>query len=367
MQQKTALFPLHIDLKAKMIDFGGWMMPVQFESVIKEHQQVRTSVGVFDVSHMGEIFVSGEGARRFLQSVLVNDIEKLNPGKGQYTALCQQDGGMIDDLIIYQLSDDKYLLCVNASNIQKDFEWLNSSLGGHKCSIENHSDQISQIAIQGPKSLEALSACLDSDTIQQIEELPYMGIAQIQLDAKTGFIARTGYTGELGYEVYVPHEQAAPLWRNLLGKTPKDLVKPIGLGARDTLRLEACYLLYGNDMDESVSPLEAGISWAVALDTDFCGRDALRAQKESGIPRSSIGFRLLDKGIPRKGMDIYLDGTKIGVVTSGSMLPSLGEAGGLALVKRGVVKSGSQIHLDVRGKMKRAEVVKKPFYSARTK
>lgn len=362
---KTPLYECHKELKAKMVPFGGWMMPVSYESVLSEHETVRNACGVFDVSHMGEVFVSGEEAEKFLNYITINDVSKLAPGKGQYTAMLNEDGGMVDDLILYKLEESRYLLCVNASNTDKDFSWIKKQSGTFKVSCDNKSEQYSQLAIQGPTSTEALKNILSDDDWEKAAALSYTGVCTINLNGTESLIARTGYTGEKGFEIYLPNSVAAQTWKELLsGNEP---VKPIGLGARDTLRLEACYLLYGNDMDDSVNPLEAGISWATKIDKgDFIGRDKLIACKEAGVGRKVIAFKLNDKGIARGGMDIYAGEIQIGTVTSGSVLPTVGGSGGMALVSSDKVKIGDNIEIDVRGKRKSATVVKKPLYQAKT-
>lgn len=354
-------------------------MPVSYTSVLNEHHAVRQGCGLFDVSHMGEIFVSGTDATSFLNFVTINDVTKLQPGAGQYTAMLTPTGGMVDDLIMYQLSTDKYLLCVNASNIKKDYDWLSAHTKNFDVTCENLSEGYAQLAIQGPTSLKALDGLFARSDQESIANLSYMQISPVKLCEKLSteavsqkkgahalstYIARTGYTGEFGFEIYLPSHLASIAWGYL---TSNENVTPTGLGARDTLRLEACYLLYGNDMDETVSPLEAGISWATKMDKgDFIGKDALTAGRSAGVKRKMIAFKLQDSAIARTGMSIYKEGALIGTVTSGSVLPTVGGAGGLALVEANAVKIGDSIEIDVRGKRKSANVVKKPLYSART-
>jgi aminomethyltransferase len=362
-EQKTALFEQHKLAGAKMVPFGGWKMPVSYAGVLKEHESVRTGCGVFDVSHMGEIFVSGKEAEKFLQLMTINDITRLSQGKGQYTAILNEKGGMIDDLIVYCIGEDRYLICANASNCQKDYEWIKQHASDFEVTVENQSDAFNQLAIQGPASTKALISVLPEHK-DVISGLDYMGISTIQLSGQTAYLARTGYTGESGFEVYLPESGAIELWKKLLAS---DMVQPIGLGARDTLRLEACYLLYGNDMNETVSPLEAGIGWATKLDFDFIGRDALLVQKEQGVKRKLVAFKMLDGGIPRHDMAVFSGDENIGTVTSGSVLPTVGGAGGLALLNSDFANIGNKVEIDVRGKRKLAEVVKKPLYIARVK
>ncbi len=364
--KKTPLHALHKQLKARMVPFGGWDMPVQYEGVIAEHKQVRQDCGVFDVSHMGEIFVSGPEAVAYLQALTVNDINRLAIGQGQYSALPTDAGGFVDDLIIYRLGDEQFLLCVNASNIEKDFNWLSSQKGTFKVQIENQSEQWSQLAIQGPRSQAALNTLLSPSDQAKVSALAYTDIVPVSFFDQLGYAARTGYTGEWGYEIYVPNAVASPCMATLLEKTS---ARPIGLGARDTLRLEAGYLLYGNDMDETVSPIEAGIAWAVRFEKGtFKGRERMEAEKAGKLPsRRMYAFLMDEQGIARHGMEIYRDGKKIGVVTSGSFLPSLDAAGGLALIDKDAALLGDLVEIDIRGKRKLAKLVKRPLYSGKVK
>ena len=364
--KQTPLFGLHKKAKAKIVPFSGWSMPISYEGVIAEHNHVRNSCGIFDVSHMGEIFISGKQAKDYVQYLTINDVERLSPGKGQYTAILNQEGGVIDDLICYQLSDDSFLLCVNASNIQKDYEWIKQNSSSFDVEVTDESESWSQVAVQGPKSPDVVLKVFEN-SIETIKKLEYMDLAEIPLSGsgEKALIARTGYTGELGYEIYIPNKEAEQIWA-ALDSHPD--VRPIGLGARDTLRLEACYLLYGNDMNDSISPIEAGIGWAVRLDTaEFIGKSVVEKQKTDGASRKMVAFLLEDKGIPRSAMDVYANDEKVGVVTSGSFLPSLNKSGGLALVDKKAVKVGDSIEIDVRGKRKLAKVTKRPLYSTSVK
>lgn len=369
--RRTPLYPCHEQLGAKTVAFGQWEMPISYSGVIDEHHTVRQKSGIFDVSHMGEIFVSGPDAEQFLQWLTINDLARLENGSGQYTAILNEEGGMIDDLILYRLADNSYLLCVNASNADKDFAWIAAKAKDHgqgfDVKVEDQSDDWSQLAIQGPTSEEAVKAVIPEDQQETLSQLKYMKIMPLQIGGEKAFIARTGYTGEHGYEIYLDNESVTDVWNKILATESATGIKPVGLGARDTLRLEACYLLYGNDMNETVTPLEAGISWATRLQKgDFIGKDVLVAQKEQGVPRKNVAFKLLDKGIAREGMEIYKDDQLVGKVTSGSKLPTLDIAGGMALVDT-AVKIGDEVLVEVRGKKKRAEIMKKPLYSANVK
>ncbi len=367
--RKTPLYESHKALKAKMVPFGGWLMPVSYAGVLAEHKAVREDCGVFDVSHMGEVFVSGQDAAKFLQSITINDINKLADGSGQYSAILHPTGGMIDDLIIYRLKANEFLICVNASNTDKDFQWIKSQSAKFPgVAVTNESAKYSQLAIQGPKSQQvvgSLVASVDKDTFAKLD---YMGIMTLNFFGVKSFMARTGYTGEQGYELYVPNEVAARLWDAVIAMGPKFGVQPIGLGARDTLRLEPCYLLYGNDMNDDVSPLEAGIAWAVRLDKgDFIGKDALIKQKEAGLNRQMFAFKMEEDGIPRHDMPVFKNGEAIGTVTSGSVLPTVGGSGGMALLNPKKVCVGDTVDVDIRGKRKLARLVQKPLYKAKVK
>ena len=341
-------------------------MPVQYESVLAEHKWVREECGIFDVSHMGEIEVKGADALAYLQGITVNDVSRLAIGHGQYSALPTEDAGFVDDLIIYRTGETKYFLCVNASNIDKDFAWLQKHKAKHKVTLTNQSADWSQLAIQGPKSEETLGAILSTEDQKKIAALPYTHITEASFQGQKGFVARTGYTGEKGYEVYIPNSVAVSVFQELLEKTK---AKPIGLGARDTLRLEACYLLYGNDMDETVSPIEAGIAWAVRFEKgDFLGKAKMESQKAGTTEaRKMVAFKLEEDGIARHGMDVYVGDRKVGTVTSGSVLPTIGGSGGMALVAKDAGQIGDQVEIDIRGKRKLARLVKRPLYSAKVK
>jgi aminomethyltransferase len=367
--RRTALYDVHKQLKAKMVPFGGWSMPVSYTSVLAEHKAVRERCGLFDVSHMGEVFVTGADAQAFLQKVTVNDLARLKDGSGQYSALLQDDGGMIDDIIVYRLRAEEFLICVNASNVEKDYHWLSKQAAAFpKVWVTNSSADWSQIAVQGPTSKAAVETLIGPAAKPTFNGLEYMQIMRVPFFGQDAFVARTGYTGEWGYELYVPNEIAPRLWTGLMETADRTGIVPVGLGARDTLRLEACYLLYGNDMNETVSPLEAGIGWAVRLDKgSFIGRDPLIRQKETQSGRQMFAFKMEEDGIPRHDMDVYVGEELVGKVTSGSVLPTVGGAGGFALLKRGKAKLGDAISVDIRGKRKLARLVEKPLYKAKAK
>ena len=364
---KTPLYNQHKACGAKVIEFGGWLMPVSYTSVLAEHKAVREKCGVFDVSHMGEVRVKGPQAEAFVQHITMNDAAKLKPGQGQYSALLNESGGMIDDLIVYRLGVDEFFICINAANRAKDFQWISSHAKSFNIEVTNESDRWAQLAVQGPTSLEAMLAIIDPADRSTLDALPYTNIAKARVAGRECLVARTGYTGEHGYEIYLPADHAEKLWLALLGTASKSGIVPVGLGARDTLRLEACYLLYGNDMNDETTPLEAGVAWAVKLNKPgFIGKEALVQQKAIGTKQKIVALKMKEDGIPRHGMTVYWRGEPAGFVTSGSVLPTVGGAGGMAMVASGVVEN-DELEVDIRGKRKLATVVKRPLYSAKTK
>lgn len=359
---KTTLYDTHVALGAKMVSFGGFLMPVQYEGVTKEHLCVRGGVGVFDVSHMGEFFVEGPQALPFLQYLCSNDIEKLVPGKAQYNYLPNATGGVVDDLILYQLDDERYLLVVNASNIEKDWNWISKQNEAYGATIRNASEAYALLAIQGPKAIEAMQALTDSI----LAELPYYahqtatfaGIADV-------IIATTGYTGSGGLELYIPTTQVQEVWEAVFKAGEAFGIAPIGLAARDTLRLEMGYCLYGNELNEDQSPIVAGLGWVTRPQTNFINSEALGKEKIEGTSNKLVGFELQERGIPRTGHQLFDSaGNQIGGVTSGTQAPSLGKGIGLGYVPKEFSAIGSKIQLQVRNKMLAATVVSLPFYRA---
>lgn len=358
MFKRTSLYDEHIRLNARMVEFAGFKMPVQYAGLVKEHEAVRTSVGIFDVSHMGEFLISGEKARAFLNFVTTNDIGKLYKGRCQYNLMCYENGTVVDDVIVSQLSDHRYLMVVNAANRTKDFSWLTR----HKPNevlLQDLSDELALIAVQGPNSLSVVEKVFE----KKFSDLKYYHFEQIaDPDLKKGvLVSRTGYTGEDGFEILLPNAKAAEMWQTLfrLGAVP------IGLGARDTLRLEATYSLYGHEISDEILALEVGLAWVVKLNKgDFIGRASLQNLKERGVKRKLVGLTLSEPGIAREGC-LVLDpqGQEIGTVTSGTHAPTLKKAIALALVQTPFSEIGTQVLVDVRGKHKKALVVQKPFYS----
>jgi len=340
---RTPLFDRHVALGARMVPFAGWEMPVQYEGVIPEHKAVRTDCGVFDVSHMGELEVEGPRAQGLLQSLLSNDLERLEDGQAQYTLLTNDSGGIVDDLIVYRLSPFRFLLIVNAANREGDFEWMRErEIPGSD--VRDVSDEYGLLAVQGPRALERLG----------LPEAPAFSFAEGELDGIACMINRTGYTGEQGVELMVPVEDAGDLWDRVVARG----AKPAGLGARDTLRLEVCYPLHGNDIGPETDAISAGLGWVCALDKDFTGADELRKIKAEGPRRRLVAFVMQERAIPREGMGI--DGG--GEVTSGTHSPMLDRGIGLGYVPADNAAPGTELTIDVRGRPRRARVVKKPIY-----
>ena len=359
--KRTPLADSHVKLGGRMVDFGGWYMPVQYKGVVDEHMAVRHKVGLFDVSHMGEIRVRGEGTEAFLNSITTNDVTRVADGQAQYTVLTNEDGGVLDDLLIYRFSHDHYLLVVNAGTQDKDFAWISKHTGDHKVVVANESSDTGQIAIQGPLAEQVLQRLVSNP----LDEVAYYHFVEANINGVTVLISRTGYTGEDGFECYLAAEQTPALWDLLLETGKDEGIEPCGLGARDTLRLESRMNLYGNDMDETTSVLEAGLGWAVKLkkEADFVGKAALIAQKRAKLTRKLVAFTLNDRGIARHGYPVVDEqGNEIGTVTSGSHSPSLKTSIGLAYVPMELSKAGSTIHIKIRKKIASAVVIKGPFY-----
>ncbi|MBM6617310.1 glycine cleavage system aminomethyltransferase GcvT [Bacillus suaedaesalsae] len=358
--KRTPLFESYKEYGAKTIDFGGWDLPVQFSSIKEEHEAVRERAGLFDVSHMGEIEVKGPGSLDYLQKMMTNDVSKLAPGKAQYTAMCYENGGVVDDLLVYKKADNDYLLVVNASNIEKDYDWLVSHVFGDVV-LENVSENIAQVAIQGPLAEKVLQKL----TSQDLNEIGFFNFKDnVDIDGVPSLVSRTGYTGEDGFEIYCKKEDAAFLWKRILESGQEEDILPCGLGARDTLRFEANLALYGQELSKDISPLEAGIGFAVKLqkEADFIGKDALAKQKEEGLPRKLVGLEMVDKGIPRHGYDVYVGDEQIGFVTTGTQSPTLKKNIGLALLNSQYTELGQEVEVQIRAKRLKAKVVATPFY-----
>ncbi len=356
--KKTALNQKHKDLGAKMVPYAGFEMPVQYAGVNQEHFIVREKVGVFDVSHMGQFFVKGEKAADFLQHILSNDVPKVAIGQAQYNAMTNEQGGIVDDLIIYRLAENEWMVVVNAANIDKDWDWMNKK-NTFGVELTNRSDEMSLLAIQGPKAVEAMQSLTDLD----LSQIPFY---HFKVGDFAGFenviISSTGYTGSGGFEIYFANDQAEGIWEKVLAAGKDFGIEPCGLAARDTLRLEKGYCLYGNDINEETTPLEAGLGWVTKLDTDFIGSDKLKIQKENGIEKKLVGFKMIERGIPRQGYKVVDDNVNtVGEVTSGTQSPMLKQGIGLAYVHTDFAKVGTTIRIQIRDRNLLAEVVKTPF------
>lgn len=364
MLKRTPLYPLYQKYGGKTVDFGGWELPVQFSSILEEHHAVRNQAGLFDVSHMGEVMIEGPDAKQVVQRLVTNDISRLQENQALYAAMCYPDGGTVDDLLVYKMKEDQYLLVINASNIEKDVSWMIEQSKGDAV-IENISSKIAQLALQGPQA-EAILQKLTSFDLSQIK---FFGFREhIDIAGISTLVSRTGYTGEDGFELYVDASDACDLWEKIL-ETGKEAVLPCGLGARDTLRFEARLPLYGQELGKDISPLEAGIGFAVKLEmeADFIGKEALIRQKEAGIPRKLVGIEMTGRGIPRTGYPVFAAGAAageepIGYVTSGTQSPTLKKNLGLALIRAEYAGLGTSVEVEIRGKRVEASTVKAPFY-----
>jgi len=354
------MYSFYKDHGVKLVDFVGWLLPVQFTSIKEEHEAVRTNAGLFDVSHMGEISVTGSGALDFLQKMMTNDVSKLKSGAALYTAMCYEDGGTVDDLIVYKRGEEDYLLVVNAANTDSDVDWLSSHRSGD-VTIENRSDDIAQLAVQGPKAEQILQTLTSTD----LSQIPFFKFKdEVPIASATVIISRTGYTGEDGFELYCAWQEAPRLWEAILDAGRAFGLVPCGLGARDTLRFEATLPLYGQELSADITPVEAGIGFAVKTDktVEFIGKEVLKNQKEQGPSRKLVGIEMLERGIPRTGYRVVANGEVIGKVTSGTQSPTLKKNVGLAIVDHRYTTIGTDVTVEVRGKCLKAKVVKTPFY-----
>ena len=359
MEIKTIpLNDVHQELGGKMVPFAGYNMPVRYSSDKEEHITVRTGVGVFDVSHMGEFLVKGPGSLDLIQKVTSNDASKLVNGQAQYSCFPNDEGGIVDDLIVYKFDEDDYMLVVNASNIEKDWNWV-SKHNSFGASLENISDDICLFAVQGPKAVEVLQKITDVN----LSEVKFYHFTKGTIGGVDDvIISGTGYTGAGGFELYVQKDQAVKLWKEVFAAGAYAEIKPIGLGARDTLRLEMGYCLYGNDITDTSSPLEAGLGWITKFSKDFINSDSLQKQKEAGITKKLVGFKMIDRGIPRQHYPLTdADGNQIGEVTSGTMSPSLNLGIGMGYVKKEFAAAETEIYVEIRGKLIKAQVQRPPF------
>jgi len=356
--KRTTFYNIHKNLGAKIVEFAGYEMPIQYSSIIAEHKAVRNSVGVFDVSHMGEVFVTGEKALDFVQHITVNDASKLFAGRVQYSAMCYEDGGIVDDLLVYRISDNEFLLVINASNIEKDFAWMqkNNKFG---VELNNQSDEYSLLAVQGPNALKTLQKLTDTQI-----NLEYYHFTKLKLAGIDMIFSRTGYTGELGYELYFKGNEkvAEDLWNKIFEAGKEFDIQPVGLAARDSLRLEMGFCLYGNDIDQTTNPLEAGLGWITKLSKpNFIAKDVLLKIKENGLDRKLVAITSDEKTFPRHGYNLSVNNNKIGTVTSGTVSPMIDKPIAMGYVETQYAEIGTEINLLIRGKEVPAKVVKLPF------
>jgi aminomethyltransferase len=359
--KRTPLYDEHRALGARLVEFSGWEMPVQYSGILEEHRAVRERAGLFDVCHMGEFHIEGPGAVDFLQGLVPNNVARLTDGQALYTQICNEQAGTLDDLLIYRLVNARYMAVVNAGTMESDWAWFTKQAARHAdMTLSNDSDTTGLIALQGPRALEILQPLTETD----LGAIVYYHFAEGTVAGIACLISRTGYTGEDGFELYCASGDVVTLWRALLqAGVPHGLI-PAGLGARDTLRLEAGYCLYGHELNEQISPLEAGLGWSVKLEKghDFIGREALLAQKQNGLPRKLVGIELRDRGVPRAEYAILRDGKPIGALTSGTVGPTLGKALGMGYVSPENAAPGTEIAIDIRGKAVPAVIVPLPFY-----
>jgi aminomethyltransferase len=365
--KRTPLFEVYKEFGAKTIDFGGWELPVQFSGIKAEHEAVRTRAGLFDVSHMGEIEVKGPNSLSYLQKMMTNDLSKLKTGGAQYTVMCYEHGGTVDDLLVYKLSDDHYLLVVNAANIDKDFRWLQDHTEPGVI-MENLSENMAQLALQGPLAENILQKLTDKNN--QLSNIGFFEFHQdVLLNGKKVLISRTGYTGEDGFEIYCRSDDAVELWRSIIEAGKDEGAIPCGLGSRDTLRFEAALPLYGQELSPEINPLEAGIGFAVKLhkEANFIGKKALQQLKNEGLTRKLAGIEMIDRGIPRHGYAIFKGEEKIGEVTTGTQSPTLKKNIGLALIESKYSTLNTEVEVEIRGKRLKALVATIPFYKKNKK
>lgn len=356
--KRTPFYSIHQKLGAKIVPFAGFEMPVQYAGIVEEHKTVRTAVGVFDVSHMGEVFVQGKNAFSFLQHITVNDVASLAPGKAQYSAMCYDSGGIVDDMLVYMLAENSYMVVVNASNIEKDWDWMKKYCPPDVV-FENRSDETALLAVQGPKSLATLQKLTDAD----LSGVQYYNFIAGKIFGVEAIISRTGYTGELGFEIYFDVQHAEKIWNALFDAGKEFGIAPIGLGARDTLRLEMGYCLYGNDIDQTTHPLEAGLGWITKLSKqNFIAKQAIEKAKAEGLKRKLVGLLIEEKAIPRHGYAIVVNGANCGSVTSGTFSPSLEKGIAMGYVNAPYHEIGTTVQIDIRGKLINATVTATPFY-----
>ena len=357
---KTPLYDIHSATGAKIIEFGGWLMPVQYTGILEEHRAVRERAGLFDVSHMGEIKITGRQAEQLINRLITNDVAPIAINQILYSPMCYPNGGVVDDLLVYRLAFDEYMLVINAANIEKDFAWIMEQAAGYQAQVKNISDKVAQMALQGPKAEEILQKL----TTVKLANIRYYWLQRdVSINGTSCLISRTGYTGEDGFEIYCSSTEASGLWKAILEAGQPDGLIPAGLGARDTLRFEAGLPLYGHELSETISPLEAGLGMFVKLNKEsFIGKEALQASKTAGVNRKIAGIEMIGKGIARAGYPCQWDGRQVGVVTSGSFAPTLNKNLAIALLESDLSIPGTSLDIDIRGKLVEAVVIKKPFY-----
>lgn len=363
--KKTALFDLHERYGGKIIDFAGWALPVQYEGIMSEHEAVRNAAGVFDVSHMGEVEVKGAQAFDFVQNLVTNDVSVLEDNQIIYTLMCYENGGIVDDLLVYKFTDTHFYIVANASNIDKDFQWMCDNTHGFDVQLTNISKEISELALQGPKAEEILQKL----TSVKLSDIKFFHCnREVEIAGVKCLVSRTGYTGEDGFEIYMVNDSVALIWDKLFEVGREYGLRPCGLGCRDTLRFEATLPLYGNEISQDITPLEAGLGIFVKLDkANFIGKDALVKQKAEGLKRKTVGFEMKDKGIPRHGYEVMANGEVIGFITTGYLSPTLKKNIGLALIDAKYSELGTEIQIVIRNKPLKAEVISKRFYSKKYK
>lgn len=357
--KRTPLFNEHEKCGGKIIDFSGWALPVQYEGLVQEHVAVRERAGLFDVSHMGEVMVEGADAMAYVQNLVTNDVGRLLDGQVMYALMCNEDGGTVDDLLVYRKHDEAFLLVINAANIEKDFNWIIQNIGKFKVALNNISEATAEVAIQGPKAQAILQKISDVD----LDSIQFFHFNEaVHVAGHRCLVSRTGYTGEDGFEVYANPEVVGSIWKKLIEVGAEYGLQPAGLGARDTLRFEASLPLYGNELSTEISPLEAGLGFFVKLDSgDFIGSDVLRRQKAEGLTRKIVGFEMQERGIPRNGYRVYCEDKAIGFVTTGYASPTVGKTIGLALVDSDYATLDREIQIGIRKKMAPAKIIKKRF------
>lgn len=359
--KKTPMYEEHVALGGNMVEFCGWELPVHYAAgIVEEHRRVRNAAGLFDVSHMGEVWISGEEAEAWLHHLVTNDVEAMHDGQVVYNLMCYPNGGVVDDLLVYRFSRTRYLLVINAANVEKDVAWMRMNLPPSGVNLQDVSAETAEVALQGPAAERILQKIVSLD----VSSLGFFHFAdRVSLDGVEVLISRTGYTGEDGFEIYAPWNDGARIWRAVMAAGQEEGLLPAGLGCRDSLRFEACLPLYGQEISPSITPLEAGLGFFVKLDKkDFLGRNALRGLKDGGLPRRSVALELLDKGVPRHDQEVRSGGRSVGFITTGGYAPSLDKSIALALVPAELAQEGTEVAVVIRDKEKRARVIKKPFY-----